>query len=137
MDNNKLNVGDESVVIGDVKGNVGNRSVAIGAMDANGNVNLNQAQSTAVGYGAKAGPNSISIGAYAGAGSDLFLLLDQLKSVDTNTTEGITALISELKSPNRDAGKINKLWESVKAAVTVGSTVDLIAKIGLAITTIV
>lgn len=133
MDNDKPNVGDESVVIGDVKGNVGNRSVAIGAMDENGNGILNQSQSTAIGYSAKAGPNSISIGAYAGAGSDLFLLLDQLKSVDSNATEKIIELISELRSPSKDVNKINKLWESIKAAVTVGSAVDLITKIGHAI----
>lgn len=63
----KLNVGDESVAYGDVAGNIGNRSVVIGPTDNQGNTIINQPM--AVGYGAKAGPDGIAIGAYAGAGN--------------------------------------------------------------------
>ena len=63
---NELEVGEDSVVIGNVKGKVGSGSVVIGATDNKGNVILNQ--SMAVGRNAKAGKNSIAIGANAGAG---------------------------------------------------------------------
>ncbi len=45
---------------------MGNRSVVIGATDAYGNTILRQPG--AYGYAAKAGPNSIAVGAFAGAG---------------------------------------------------------------------
>lgn len=60
-------VGDESVVIGDVKHSVGNKSVVIGPTDNRGNTILNQGP-LAVGHGAQAGPGSIAIGTNAGAG---------------------------------------------------------------------
>lgn len=58
---NDLNVGDESVVLGNVSGNIGDKSVVVGATDENGNVNLNYPM--AVGYGATAGKDSVAIGA--------------------------------------------------------------------------
>jgi len=63
-----MKTGKDSVVIGNVPPNseVGEGSVVIGATDANGNTIINQPM--AVGRGAKAGKNSISIGAYASAG---------------------------------------------------------------------
>ena len=62
----KLDVGRDSVVMGnDVTGHVGDGSVVIGATDDRGNVILNTPM--AVGRGATAGPNSIAIGADAGA----------------------------------------------------------------------
>jgi len=65
---NKLEIGDESVVMGNVSsGRVGNRSVVIGPTDNRGNTIVNQPG--AYGYGAHAGPGSIAVGAYAGAGS--------------------------------------------------------------------
>lgn len=64
----KLNVGNESVAMGDVSGNVGNGSVVIGATDSKGNTILNQPM--AVGKNAYAGPGSIAIGANAGAGAN-------------------------------------------------------------------
>jgi hypothetical protein len=62
----KLEVGEESVVMGHVTGVVGKGSVVIGPTDCHGNVILTQPM--AVGHGAKAGPGSIAIGygAYAG-----------------------------------------------------------------------
>jgi hypothetical protein len=62
----KLNVGKDSVVIGDVSGNVGVGSVVVGPTDDRGQVILNQPM--AVGRDAFAGPGSIAIGAGAGAG---------------------------------------------------------------------
>jgi Leucine-rich repeat (LRR) protein/GTPase SAR1 family protein len=62
-------IGDDSVVYGNVPFNlkVGNRSVVVGSTDANGNTILDR--SMAVGYGAQAGENGISIGAFAGSGN--------------------------------------------------------------------
>lgn len=65
---NKLEVGEDSVVMGNVPPNtkVGNGSVVIGPTDNRGNTIINTPM--AVGRGAKAGPGSIAIGAGAGAG---------------------------------------------------------------------
>jgi hypothetical protein len=63
----KINIGKDSVAIGQVTGNIGDESVVIGATDSNGNTILNQ--SIAVGYNAHASPGSIAIGANAGAGT--------------------------------------------------------------------
>ena len=62
-------VGNDSVVMGQVSPNarIGDRSVVIGATDTHGNTILTQPM--AVGTGACAGPRSIAIGAYAGAGA--------------------------------------------------------------------
>jgi hypothetical protein len=64
----KMKVGRESVVMGTVPQNieVGDGSVVIGATDNCGSTNLTTPM--AVGKGAFAGPRSIAIGAYAGAG---------------------------------------------------------------------
>lgn len=69
----KIKTGKDSVVIGDVNGEIGDGSVVIGATDNRGNTIINQPM--AVGRGAKAGPGSIAIGAGASAGSNLFHLL--------------------------------------------------------------
>jgi len=62
-------VGDESVAIGKIEHDVGNRSVYIGATDDRGNTILRPApEGTAIGYRAHAGPGSLAIGAFAGAG---------------------------------------------------------------------
>ncbi len=75
-----FSVGDESVVIGNVRKNVGNKSVVIGATNNRCNTILNK--SMAVGYGAKAGPDSIAIGAYAGSGIEP-------KNVTINNVNGV------------------------------------------------
>ena len=62
----KIDVGKDSVVIGQVTGTVGDGSVVIGATDERGNTIINQPM--AVGRGAQAGPGSIAIGAGASAG---------------------------------------------------------------------
>lgn len=131
MNNDEWNVGDDSVVIGNVSHrNVGSRSVVIGATDANGNTIIDKPM--AVGYGAKAGPGSIAIGAYAGAGSDLFLLLNQVVEIlkeDPVASENISLLISELKKESPDTSLIRNLWYAVEAAVTTGGAFDLAIRI--------
>jgi hypothetical protein len=61
-------VGNDSVVMGNVPptARVGDRSVVIGATDANGNTILTRPMT--VGHNAHGGPNSIVIGADAGGG---------------------------------------------------------------------
>ena len=83
----KIKTGKDSVVIGDVSGEVGDGSVVIGATDANGNVILNQPM--AVGRNAKAGPGSIAIGAGAGAGTgaEIAMVLEQINQIVQNTNE--------------------------------------------------
>ena len=64
-----MKVGKDSVVMGNVSpdSSVGDRSVVVGATDERGNTILNKPM--AVGHGAKAGPDSIAIGAQASAGA--------------------------------------------------------------------
>ncbi len=64
-----MKIGEDSVVVGNVAPdtNIGDRSVVIGPTDENGNTIINKPM--AIGYGAKAGPNSIAIGAHASAGA--------------------------------------------------------------------
>ena len=61
----RITVGNESVVIGNVTGNVGDKSVVIGSTDDKGNTVLNTPM--AVGSGAHTDGGSIAIGANAGA----------------------------------------------------------------------
>jgi hypothetical protein len=61
-----VEVGNDSVVMGQVKGKVGDGSVVVGPTDTNGNTVITQ--SMAVGHNAQAGPGSIAIGAGAKAG---------------------------------------------------------------------
>ena len=55
-----LDAGEESVVIGNIEGSIGNRSTIIGATDTNGSTILNHPM--AVGHNASAGQNAIAIG---------------------------------------------------------------------------
>jgi hypothetical protein len=60
-------VGNYNTVIGNMPArNMGDGNVFIGPTDDHGNIMLTQ--SMAIGYSAHAGPNSIAIGAFAGAG---------------------------------------------------------------------
>ena len=65
-----MNLGKDTVVMFNVPSDLtaGDRCVIVGPTDANRNTILNGTM--AVGYGAKAGPGSIAIGAHAGAGVD-------------------------------------------------------------------
>lgn len=64
-----MKIGKDSVVMGNVpfSTNVADRSVVTGATNANGNTIYKQTM--AVGYGGKAGPDGIAIGAHANAGA--------------------------------------------------------------------
>lgn len=75
----KINVGKDSVVIGNVSGNVGDGSVVVGPTDDKGNTILNQPM--AVGRNAHAGPDSIAIGANAEAGSNIEVVFNELKMI--------------------------------------------------------
>lgn len=130
---NKLNIGEDSVVIGNVPyQNVGNRSVVIGPTDSNGNTILNGTM--AIGYSASAGENSIAIGAYAGAGSDFFHLLENLEySVEKNGGENEKELIKELKkelkSTHPDKVFLEKIWKKLNDFKWTVETVMLIQQI--------
>ncbi len=129
---NNLTVGKDSVVIGEVSGHVGNGSVVIGPTDSNGNTIINR--SMAIGSNAKAGPGSIAIGANAGAGSEIFLLLAELKDIieksgDIKTTQSVINLIEELKNSKSDATKIGRFWEAIKSVATINGAISLIGRI--------
>ena len=101
----KLNVGIDSVVIGNVSGEIGNGSVVIGVTDDRGNTIINTPM--AVGRGAFAGPGSIAIGAGAGAGTGASLpfLVNQLSDAvaqinDPQITARFNELIAELAGEN-------------------------------------
>ena len=132
-DKDKINIGKDSVVMGNVQHqNIGDRSVVIGPTDSNGNTILSGTM--AVGYGARAGENSIAIGAYAGAGSNLFHLLNNLESaVDQNGSEVEKVLVKKLKEelkashPNKDV--LQKIWQAVNALKWSAETWMLIQQI--------
>ena len=129
----KLKVGKDSVVMGNVNGEVGDGSVVIGPTDNQGNTILNQ--SMAVGRGAKAGPGSIAIGANAGAGSELFHLIDTLKTIpeiqnDTTLLSTIDVFRAELSKPSPESSTVQSLWPIIKASATVGGAISLVTQIG-------
>jgi len=128
-----IKTGKDSVVIGDVNGEVGDGSVVIGATDERGNTIINQPM--AVGRGAKAGPGSIAIGAGASAGSNLFHLLDQLKAIpevqtDQTLLATIGALETELQKQEPETGTIRSLWSVIQASATVSGAISLVQQIG-------
>ncbi len=128
-----IKTGKDSVVIGNVSGEVGEGSVVIGATDERGNTIINQPM--AVGRGASAGPDSIAIGAGASAGSNVLHLIDTLKAVpevqnDTTLLSVIDALAKELEKRNPEPTTIQSLWSVIKASATIGGAVSLIQQIG-------
>jgi len=128
-----IKTGKDTVVIGNVNGEVGDGSVAIGATDERGNTIINQPM--AVGRGASAGPNSIAIGAGASAGTDLFHLIDALKIIpeiqsDKTLLSTIDALRTELKKPNPEQSTIKSLWSVVQVSATAGGAIGLVQQIG-------
>lgn len=129
MNNNIKDIeGDDNTVVGIWNGTVkGSRNTVVGATDARGNTILNRPM--IVGNNAKGGHYDIVIGSGAGAGSELFLLLDDLSKKEPDVADSIADLVSELKSTNRDKTKIEKLWDSIKGVVTVAESIQLVAKI--------
>lgn len=129
----KLKTGKDSVVIGDVTGEIGEGSVVIGATDSRGNTIINQPM--AVGRGAHAGPGSIAIGAGASAGSELFHLIEALKAIpeiqnDSALLSTIDNFNSELRKPTPNTETVNSLWSIIQTSATVGGALSLVQKIG-------
>jgi hypothetical protein len=131
-DNKNFTVGNESVVMGNVQHNVGDRSVVIGATDQFGNTILNTPMS--IGYKANGGKNGIAIGAYAGNGE--MAILDQLVAIvensgDIKLRESFNEICIEIKMPQKDKLKIKQLWENVKNADALNGCIDLVQKVGI------
>lgn len=127
----QVNVGKDSVVIGNVSGNVGDGSVVIGPTDNRGNTVLNQPM--AVGRNAQAGPGSIAIGAGAGAGSDIAMLFHELGKViesvnDPSLAQTFVDLCSELNKQQKDKTKISRLWGTIEKSAALGGFVNLITQ---------
>lgn len=140
-----MKTGKHSVVIGNVPctSNIGEGSVVIGPTDSHGNTILNKPM--AVGYGAKAGPGSIAIGAFAGAGLPDLSFPPQLRSemeglvnlaVQSRNHELITAigtLAAELRQPESTNGAILSAWEGVKSLATIDGAYSLLTRASTAL----
>src|SRR5271157_593509 len=136
-----MKVGKDAVVIGNVPPNsqVDDGSVVIGATDSRGNTIINHPM--AVGRGAQAGPGSIAIGAFAGAGIvqkqsavDLQTALQQFAEfVATQNNQALVQefekLKSELQNPVANRSAVLAAWEGVKALATIEGAHNLVAKI--------
>jgi len=130
---NKIKTGKDTVVIGNVSGDVGDGSVVIGATDERGNTIINQPM--AVGRGASAGPGSIAIGAGASAGSNIFHLISQLKELpEVQTDQPLLATIgvleTELKKDEPQTRTIQSLWSVIQASASVSGVISLVQQIG-------
>lgn len=136
-----MKTGKDSVVIGSIPSDsqVGEGSVVIGATDSRGNTIINQPM--AVGRGAQAGPGSIAIGAFAGAGvvqqrSLVDLQTDLQQFAELVAAQNNKALVqefeklkSELQKPTPNRSAILTAWEGVKALPTIDGAHNLLAKI--------
>ena len=132
----RIKTGKDSVVIGNVSGDVGDGSVVIGPTDDRGNTIINQPM--AVGRGAKAGPGSIAIGAGACAGSDVLQLIDQLYRLpELQSDQKLLSTISNLREemtksvPNQST--IGTLWRIVQTSSTASGAISLVQQIGKAL----
>ena len=85
-----MKVGCDSVVIGQVAADatIGDRSVVVGAKDSNGNTIIRDG---AFGYGAKASPGSVAIGAHANATSNANGDIEVLK----NLVEALSVVLEQ------------------------------------------
>jgi NDP-sugar pyrophosphorylase family protein len=138
----KINVGKDSVVIGNVSGNIGDGSVVIGPTDSHGNVILNQ--SMAVGRNAFLGPGSIAIGANAGAGSgaEISGILRTIETIiqeknDVELLDKFQDFIIELNKPQKNKSLISDLWDVIKTSATLNGAISLTQKISVLIEDIV
>ena len=136
-----MKVGKDSVVIGNIPSDshVGDGSVVIGATDSRGNTIINQPM--AVGRGAQAGPGSIAIGAFAGAGVAQQQSLVDLQNALQQFAEFVVAqnnkalvqefekLKSALQDPTPNQSAVLTAWEGVKALATMDGAHNLLAKI--------
>lgn len=131
-------IGKDSVVYGKVPEGliVGDRSVVIGATDRQGNTILNTPM--AVGYGAKAGPGSIAIGAHAGAGTHTIEYPDELQQALSGLVEhaierkneellsSLKALANEMNQKQPQTSRILKAWQGVQALATMDGATNLL-----------
>jgi hypothetical protein len=136
-----MKVGKDSVVIGNVPSNsqVGDCSVVIGPTNSRGDIIINKPM--AVGHGAQAGPGSIAIGAFAGAGVDqqqsLVDLQDSLQQFaelvaaqnNMALVEKFEKLKSELRNPTPNRNMVLTTWEGIKALATIEGANNLLTKI--------
>ncbi|WP_143549372.1 hypothetical protein [Rhodopirellula bahusiensis] len=132
----KLKVGRDSVVMGNVTGDVGDGSVVIGPTDDRGNTIIDTPM--AVGRGAAAGPGSIAIGAgaYAGGQPQLPYLVNQLSDAVAATDDDAVAakfneLIAELSGENGkpDKEKASTIMAQLRNFATLNGVVSLIDRI--------
>ena len=140
-----MKIGKDSVVIGKVPSNiqVGDGSVVIGATDSQGNTIINQPM--AVGHGAQAGPDSIAIGAFAGAGvvqqqslTNLQIALRQFAEFvycqkNAALAQEFEKLKAELKNPQPNRSAVLTAWEGVKAVATIDGALSLLTKTSAAL----
>lgn len=124
----KAQIGDDSVVIGNVSQSVGSRSVVIGPTDARGNTVLNSPM--AVGHGATADASSIAIGAGASAGDTREILLAQLAkavvgSPDPELRRLVDEFTNEARSSEPSNSRLRSLWVRLKSAGAFAGVVDL------------
>ncbi|WP_310462950.1 hypothetical protein [Sphaerotilus sp.] len=140
-----MKTGKYSVVIGNVPptSNIGEGSVVIGATDSNGNTILNTHM--AVGYGAKAGPGSIAIGAFAGSGLPEFSFPPQLqpemediiqlvvRSENQALVDALANVAAELRPQSPDRGVVLAAWEGVKSLATVDGAYNLLSRASTAL----
>ena len=141
-----MKVGKDSVVIGNIPSDsqVGDGSVVIGVTDSRGNTIIDQPM--AVGRGAQAGPGSIAIGAFAGAGvtqqqlpvdlQNAFQQLAVLVAAQNNLDliQKFEELKAALEAPTPNQNAVLTAWEGVKALATMGGAHNLLAKITVGLT---
>ena len=128
----KLIVGKDSIVIGNISGNVGDGSIVIGATDNYGNVILNK--SMAVGKNAYASEGSIAIGTNAGAGSEVSSLIHQIKLIivetgDDSVIQKFNIFQNELKKDTPDKNFIKSSWEILKNIGSVNGMIGIAEKL--------
>lgn len=136
-----MKVGKHSVVMGDVPtdADIGEGCVVIGATDAWGNTILNTPM--AVGYGAKASPGSIAIGAFAGAGACVQTLQEGFEPLirmavaeqNQELLRAIEALAAEFEQSRPDRSAIMRAWDGVRALATVGGAHALLSQASTAL----
>jgi len=140
-----MKTGKHSVVIGNVPNNsdIGEGSVVIGATDARGNTILNQPM--ALGFGAKAGPNSIAIGAFAGAGVQdpafpecmknaiAELLHFAVQQQNNELLVAIQKLSDELKPDKPVMSLVLKAWKGVEALATIDGASNVLTEASTAL----
>jgi len=140
-----MKTGKHSVVIGNVPSdsNIGEGSVMIGATDSRGNTIFNHPM--AIGYGAKAGPNSIAIGAFASAGVPDIPFPDVLKNEmaeligiavrqqSQELLDAIQRVSDELKPQKPATSLVLKAWGVVKALATIDGAQNMVERASTAL----